>query len=321
MSSTNPSTEPRYPIQVAARRSGLNPDLIRVWERRYGAVEPSRSTTNRRLYSDRDIERLLLLGQITRAGHRIGDVATLPLDELESMAVADRFAAARAAGSGLTGPKDDITRTHFEVCVDAIQRMDGPGLEALVENAAVDLASPVLLEEFLMPLLVEIGRLWQDGTIRIAHEHVATATVRSFLGTLQRGKPVPLYSPELIAATPAGQLHELGALMVAVAAAADGWRVTYLGADLPAGEIAAAALSREARAVALSIVHPPDDPHLSGELRTLGRHLIGKAELIVGGAAATGYEAVLTEVDARVITEVSVLRTRLQSLRSTPTMT
>ena len=69
-----------------------------------------------------------------------------------------------------------------------------------------------------------------------------------------------------LVATPAGQRHELGALMVAVAAATDGWKVTYLGADLPAAEIAATALQRKARAVALSIVHPVDDPNLPGEI-------------------------------------------------------
>jgi len=78
MNGSGTATRQQHPIQVAARRSGLTSDVIRAWERRYRAVEPGRSATNRRLYSDDDVERLLLLGQVTRAGRRIGDVAGLP---------------------------------------------------------------------------------------------------------------------------------------------------------------------------------------------------------------------------------------------------
>ena len=69
--------EGKHPIQIVARRTGLTPDVIRVWERRYEAVLPRRTSTNRRLYSDRDVERLQLLRRATLAGRRIGDVARL----------------------------------------------------------------------------------------------------------------------------------------------------------------------------------------------------------------------------------------------------
>ena len=73
-------------------------------------------------------------------------------------------------------------------------------------------------------------------------------------------------APVLVVATPSGQLHELGALLVGAAAANLGWHVTYLGASLPAAEIAGAALQNRARAVALSLVYPEDDPTLEDEL-------------------------------------------------------
>src|SRR5512143_21813 len=79
-----------HPIQVVARRTGLSPDVIRAWERRYHAVAPQRSTTARRLYSNEDIARLQCLRQATQSGRRIGDVARLSLPELQALLQQDQ---------------------------------------------------------------------------------------------------------------------------------------------------------------------------------------------------------------------------------------
>ena len=104
-------------------------------------------------------------------------------------------------------------------------------------------------------------------------------------------------------------------MMVSVAAASDGWRVTYLGADLPAEEIAAAALSRQVRAVALSIVFPGDDPRLATELRTLSARLGDEVTLIVGGTSAGAYRKLCEETGTRFLADISTLRAELKSLR------
>ncbi len=80
------SVEPRHPISYVARRCGLTTHAIRVWERRYDAVRPVRTGKNRRLYSDADIERLRLLKTVTSAGHSIGQIAELGLEELQALA-------------------------------------------------------------------------------------------------------------------------------------------------------------------------------------------------------------------------------------------
>src|SRR5918999_1138203 len=88
-------TEPdiaRHPIGVVADRTGLSPDLLRGWERRYRAVEPSRSADGQRTYSDADIERLRLLRLATAAGRSIRQVARLASDELAQLVREDRAA-------------------------------------------------------------------------------------------------------------------------------------------------------------------------------------------------------------------------------------
>ena len=318
MAQPDGSDRPKHPIQVAARRSGLTPDVIRAWERRYKVVEPGRSGTNRRLYSDADVERLFILARVTRAGRRIGDVAELSTDELRGLIDDDREAADRVGLAPAPPARAGRATDHLAACMSAIERLDSPKLEAALQAATVDLAPPLLLENLLMPMMREVGSRWQEGTLRVAHEHMATALVRTFLGSRHAtGRPEES-APEIVVATPQGQRHELGALMAAVAAAAGGWRVTYLGPDLPAEEIAVAAGARGTRAVALSLVHPGDDPHLPGELRALAAKLPDGIAILVGGSAAAGYAEVLREIDARILGDVESLNRALKELRGAP---
>lgn len=303
-----------HPIQVAARRSGLSPDVIRAWERRYEAVEPVRSRTNRRLYTDEDVERLFLLGQVTRVGRRIGDVASLSTEELRAMVAEDRNAEARIE-ERIPEPEAPGSRHHMEACLDALQHFDADALESALREASIDLPLPAMLQQLLMPFLRKVGEHWRSGEIHVAHEHMATSIVRSFLGAVKHNRSLPDTAPELVVATPSGQRHELGALMVAVVAAADGWRVTYLGADLPGQEIAAAAVGRRARAVALSVVYPPDDAHLAEDLRALRAGLGRETLLVAGGASAEAYRDVLAEVGAYRVSEIAGLRAKLEEMR------
>jgi methanogenic corrinoid protein MtbC1 len=311
----NTDNQQRHPIQVAARRSGLTPDVIRVWERRYEAVRPVRTSTNRRLYSDEDVERLFLLGQVTRAGRRIGDVAHLSLAELKEIATEDREAAARVVGSMPARREDPASRNYLNACIEAIRQLDGSALERALSDASVDLSPPDLMDRLLLPLLNEVGDRWRHGTMRVAHEHMASALIRSFLGALKDRQRAPLGAPEIIVATPAGQRHEFGALMVSVAAASDGWKVTYLGADLPVEDIAAAARERRVRAVALSLVYPADDPKVGDQMRTLREYLQEDCALFVGGAAAPAYENEIGEAGGAFMPDLATLRTELEALR------
>jgi methanogenic corrinoid protein MtbC1 len=116
--------------------------------------------------------------------------------------------------------------------------------------------------------------------------------------------------------TPSGQLHEIGALLAAATAASEGWRATYLGPSLPADEIAAAVRQNGARAVALSIVYPTDDPHVRTELQRLGQ-LVGRdAVILVGGRGASSYRSALEAAGARYLPDYHKLREALESIRN-----
>jgi DNA-binding transcriptional MerR regulator/methylmalonyl-CoA mutase cobalamin-binding subunit len=321
VSSSDLSSSLRHPIGVVARRTGLKPDLIRAWERRYGAVAPNRSETRRRFYSDADIARLQLLRRTVETGRSIGQIANLANEELEALIAAEPASPGPAPASPAPPFPGEAAEVFLEMCLAAARRLDVAELELHLERASVALSRNNLLEHLVVPLLHRLGELWQRGELRPTHEHLASAVVRSFLGGMYRAYDIPVTAPHLLATTPPRQRHELGALIVAAVAAGEGWRVTYLGPDLPPEEIAAAAREKGARVVALSLVYPPDDPLLGDDLRRLRRLLPAATALIAGGRASPAYGAVLDEIGMVRADDLPSLRRELERLRGPETVT
>lgn len=316
-------TEARYPIRVVANRAGLTPHVIRIWERRYGAVTPQRTDTQRRLYSDADIERLSLLRRATEAGHSIGRIANAPNAQLEELIRADALTAVATAhrdGGSRLVPAAWVTTPDaaLQAGLDATRSLDSWKLEAILNQAAVTHSQPILMEKIIVPLLNVIGDEWREGLLRPTHEHLASAVIRSFLATIGGAYAVHEAAPILIVTTPIGQLHEIGAMLVTATAAAEGWRVTYLGPNLPAEEVVAAAIQTRARAVALSVVYPTDDTRVADELRKIRQQLPESTLLLVGGRAAVGYAAVLKDIGAVHIENLPALRNALEAIRYRP---
>jgi methanogenic corrinoid protein MtbC1 len=235
-----------------------------------------------------------------------------------------RDAEAERSGNGAQRPQPvappadylaDYPGDYLGDCVRAVERLDALALEATLRRAVVALPAEALFDALVAPLLERIGAGWREGTLRPVHGHLASAVLRRVLDRVTETATSLVATPNLVVATPAGQVHEFGAMLAAAAAAADGWRVTYLGTDLPAEDIAEAAARTRARAVALSIVYPAGDPAVGHELRRLGALLPRDVTLVVGGGASLGYRAVLEEIGASLLGGLAELRSQLRTLR------
>jgi DNA-binding transcriptional MerR regulator/methylmalonyl-CoA mutase cobalamin-binding subunit len=309
----------QYLISTVSKRSGVKSDLVRAWERRYQAVTPTRTPGGHRVYTAQDIARLKLLNQATSNGHSISQIARLPLEELKQL-VKDE-----AVGDlGLAMPPDNPTdrlylaEEYVDKCYSAVLAFDSNALEAHFEHAIVELGTQIFIEQLLTPLLTKIGERWRVGELRPVHEHMASSIIRTLTYILRNNNPIAANAPRMVVTTPIGQLHELGALLAAIIAELKGWQVTYLGANLPAEEIAAAVHFTQARAVTLSISFNNDDLTIPKEIRRL-RSLLGEnVALIVGGRAAAHYIAVMEEVGVLNIQNYAHFRTILDGLAAQP---
>jgi DNA-binding transcriptional MerR regulator/methylmalonyl-CoA mutase cobalamin-binding subunit len=299
-----------YPMQVVVRETGLTAHVLRVWERRYGAVVPQRTASGRRVYGEADLKRLKLLRQLTLRGHPIGTVANLSEKELTTLVNAqpDRSAA-------LEQPPQDppIIRD----CIEAVKNFDLGTINSLLERAAVVSGYNALLRHVIAPLAHRLGMLWEEGVLTMSHEHFATAAIRAFLLNPARQYAGENSHATLVASTPQGQLHELGAVMSAALANEQGWRAIYLGPSLPAAEIAGAALQNKARAVALSIIYPADDPNVERELYDLRRFLPDDVAILAGGRAAEHYRDAIEANGGILVSDLARLQVELAKIRTT----
>jgi len=304
----------RHSMKAVARNTGLSPHLIRVWERRYRAVSPERTATGRRLYTDDDIAKLNLLKRATQKGEAIGQVAGLTTDELNQMM------SLSPGGSSDRGfaTVERKPALYLEEGLKVTRDLDSFALESILLDASASLGQQAFLDDVLMPLLEKTGELWESGDLKISQEHLASAVVRSLLGSMAMAQSSERNGPLLLTTTPAGQRHEFGALAAAVVAASMGWRTVHLGADLPAEEIASVVRKKGARAVAISLVYPGDDPRLGTELRKLRRLLPENVVVVVGGRSADQYADTLNEIEAVRTDGLADFRRRLNEIRKNP---
>jgi len=297
---------PRHPIRVVARRSGLSPELIRAWESRHGVVVPERTVAGRRLYSDADVERLVLFSRVLSGGRSIGQVAKLPVAELSRLIAEDNAARVEQIG----GPASAAVVAES---LEAVRRFDALRLEAVLRLASLRLPVGELIELVVTPLMHGVGDAWHAGTLGVGHEHLATAMVRAVVAALIRG-PQTGGAPKVVVAAPAGQLHELGAMTIGAAAAADGWSVLYLGANTPAQDIASVARQTGCDCICLSLTYPSDDAGVAAELTAL-RAALPDVRIFAGGRAADSYRHALAAIGARILPDTIALRPALEAVR------
>jgi DNA-binding transcriptional MerR regulator/methylmalonyl-CoA mutase cobalamin-binding subunit len=305
------SSRKEHPIHVVSTRTGLSQHVIRAWEKRYRAVNPSRTGGNRRLYSDEDVERLILLKRAIQSGRSIGQIASLSTERLVSLIEPD----VSIPGPKTSNPEGDSSlQERLQTCIETIERLDADALMDELYRGNILFGQTEVLERLIVPLMREIGDRWRAGTLRIFHEHLASVVTRNFLGNLLKSMPYSKSSPKAVSATLSGEMHELGALASAVVAASEGWKVSYLGPNLPPEEIVRAAQMIGTSVVLISSSFTVNAELLSSGLRTLRRFLPVSIRILVGGSGVKTLERKIVEDGATVISDFKTLRDTLRTL-------
>lgn len=254
-----------YPMRVVSRLTGLTPDVIRAWERRYGAITPDRTAGNARRYSSHEIRRLELLREAVSRGHQIGEIGSLGDAELRELS---QDVLERHQESPIAALRDGY--------LECIERWDVAGAEAHLARAASLHGPRAIVLEVVAPILREVGQRWAQGGMSVAQEHAVSAQVRGLLATLLRTTPSDPGAMRIVCAAPEGHEHELGAMLGAVLAAQRGLAPVYLGPNVPLSDLEAAMASSGARVALLSVAR--DVP--SRELKKLSEGLRAIAQRV-----------------------------------------
>jgi DNA-binding transcriptional MerR regulator len=204
-------------IGELSRRSGVSPELLRAWERRYGLLRPLRSAGGLRLYSSDDVDRVRLMRE-----HMAGGLAAAEAAALAAGAVEGERRARPALD--LPGARSDLS--------DALDRFDEPGAQAILDALFGAATLESILSVVVLRYLHDLGTRWERGTASVAQEHFASNVLRGRLLALARGWGRGVGPLALVGCLP-GERHELGLIAFALALRARGWRIAYLGADTP----------------------------------------------------------------------------------------
>lgn len=290
-------TRARHPIAVVAERTGLSQDVLRVWERRYGAVKPQRGPDGKRLYTDADIERLGLMHDATRAGRAVSRIASLSTSAIAALVAEDTEA--RQQRAPLHARVVDA-QSAVEDAIVLIRSLDASRLGERLRRAESQMGVSLFLESVAAPLLRRVGDEWHAGRMTPAQEHLGSSVLHDLAMQTMRAFPASSGAKRVLVATPAGDRHAIGAALIGSLAAVHGWDVIYVGADLPASEIASAAIAAQVRLVALSVIYVDDPQRVLGELRAVRALLPRDIAMIAGGAGAASIAQELTASGIRV---------------------
>jgi len=253
-------------IGEVSKRTGVSPELLRAWERRYGLLRPTRSSGGLRLYDAADVDRVRLMQRHLAEG----------LAAAEAAAAALRSAAGEDSASPALSAealRDQLT--------DALDGFDEPRAQVILDRLLAVTTLETLLSDVVLPYLRELGARWARGDASVAQEHFATVVLRGRLLGIARGWGVGVGPAAVLACLP-GEHHDLGLIAFGLALRSRGWRIVYLGPDTPIETVEDACRRLEPRLVVLSAVTPE---HVGPVLEQL-RGIAGRRRVALGGAAA-----------------------------------
>ena len=261
--------EQMYTVGRAAELTGVPSTTLRKWEQRYGVVVPQRSPGNYRLYDDEAVRRLSVMRTLVDAGWSAHEAA---------QHVAHDVAGAEAA---IPRPEEVCTDDRARELVRCAADFDVPSLEWLLADAFTDGDHAEVVDGWLLPSMVTLGKAWQRGEITVAGEHFVTAAVHRRLAQAFQSLPSgALGGPRVVAGLARGSRHELGLLAFSLVLRARGVPVTYLGADQPLGAGVGTVRLVEPAAVVLAAPTVEDLP----AVREVVEALMPMTSVLLGGA-------------------------------------
>jgi MerR family transcriptional regulator, light-induced transcriptional regulator len=226
-------------IGELSRRTGVRPELLRAWERRYALLRPTRSTGGFRLYSSADERRVRTMQRHLARGLAAAQAARLALDEL--------MAAERESEPPLAELSAELR--------GALDRMDESGAHRALDGLFAAFTLETALTEALLPYLAELGERWATGEVSVAQEHFASSIIRGRLLALARGWDVG-GGPRAVLACAPGEQHDLGLISFGLVLGRRGWQITFLGPDTPFDSVVETARALTADLAVVSATTP-----------------------------------------------------------------
>jgi DNA-binding transcriptional MerR regulator len=230
------SDDPLYNIGVVTRMTGISMANLRAWERRYDFPRAERTSGGHRLYSERDILRLMWVKQRIDEGMQTAQAITA----LRHQEQEGHFATAPEPQIEDTPLREDqalLPSAHGRL-LDALAGRDLATADQVLGEALAFSSPEELILEVIAPTMADIGEGWEAQKISVATEHLATNYLRQRLLMWMLSGPPPLQVPPVVLACAPGEWHEGSLLVLGALLRRRRWPVAYLGQAVPLGDLA-----------------------------------------------------------------------------------
>jgi MerR family transcriptional regulator, light-induced transcriptional regulator len=274
-------------IGELSRRVGVSEHVLRAWETRYGLLEPARSAGGYRLYSENDESRVRRMQAHLANGLAAAQAAFAAIAEEQPGGISIHDGAGAAARASLVDRADALRQ--------ALDGLDEPGAQAVLDRLLTDFTVESVLRDVLLPYLHDLGQRWEQGTVSVAQEHFATHVVRGRMASLARGWGNGR-GPQAVLACPPGELHDMALLAFGIVLGRNGWRVGYLGVNMPILDLTQMSFVLRPSLVVLAATTPERFAAVAPQLS----QLVALAPLALGGSGAT--QALAQSIGARLLT-------------------
>ena len=214
----------KYTMAQIVTLTGIKAHTLRKWESRYGFLEPERTDTNIRYYSDGQLKKLLNISVLTRNGYRISKIDKMSDDEIHETITTTLI--------------DSSIEDEISALVLSMLDMDEIRFEEVIKAQILKRGLLTTTIELIYPFLNQVGVLWGVNKVMPSQEHFVSNLIKKRIFSIIDQLPNPKGdASSIIMFLPEGEYHEIGLLLAYYIARELGWKVYYLGQNVPTENI------------------------------------------------------------------------------------
>lgn len=283
-----------YSIRDLEHLSGIKAHTLRIWEQRYNFISPGRSDTNIRFYTDDDLRLILNISLLKDNGFRISRIAEMSEKEMQEEVL-------KLTEKHLRHPN------QIHALTIAMVDMDEERFEKILNTCILQMGFERTIINVVYPFLSRIGVLWQTGSINPANEHFMSHLIRQKIIVAIDGQVLTSTadSKTFLLFLPEGELHEITLLFSNYIIRSRGFRVIYLGQNMPLRDLETVKKLKNPEFVLSIITSSPDSSQIQEYVLKLGSMFEGSKLLL------SGYQVIGQDLD---LTENTILLPNLQNL-------
>lgn len=262
-----------YSIKDLEKLSGVKAHTIRIWEKRYKLINPKRTPTNIRFYSDSDLKKIINVAIVNNSGVKISHIAKLPDNEISRLVQQQH-----ESGEDIASPVDKLILATVE--------MNERSFTKVMKKLDASMSFEAIVLEVLYPFLEKIGVLWQTGEITPAQEHFVSNLIRQKIFVAIDNLPLPNdNSQSVLLFLPENEYHEIGLLFYHYLVRKMGYISLYLGQSVPYVDLKAVVSVHKPKYIITSIVTTLHEGDVMSYAGRLSRDFAKQITLISGMVA------------------------------------